>query len=214
MPLRVVIISHSHAPPLVPAADVKYNLRKLPNPPKAIRDRYDGRAKRLREHLRDGVEFQKLLTRAHGEIDAAGQDVVNSRYQISDSRGLLDAQASVPPQLLHRQHFATSADEPGAEFIDSQAECRTIDGSPDHTPVTATGDIAMPLLRVSCFCEMGRHRSVAFAEDLAASVWPDDWIVEVEHRDVNRERTLNSRGRKQKHFRHSSAFSLSNEDSA
>jgi hypothetical protein len=46
-------------------------------------------------------------------------------------------------------------------------------------------------LRVGCFCELGRHRSVAFVEELARRKWPSEWEVEVCHRDVDQSRGKN-----------------------
>lgn len=43
-------------------------------------------------------------------------------------------------------------------------------------------------LRVGVSCEMGRHRSVAFIEELSRRKWPVEWAVEVVHRDVGRQR--------------------------
>jgi hypothetical protein len=40
-------------------------------------------------------------------------------------------------------------------------------------------------LVVSCFCERGKHRSVAFAEELSRHKWPRDWAVQLHHRDVD-----------------------------
>jgi hypothetical protein len=40
-------------------------------------------------------------------------------------------------------------------------------------------------LIVGCFCAIGKHRSVAFVEELARKQWPDDWNVEICHRDVD-----------------------------
>jgi hypothetical protein len=40
-------------------------------------------------------------------------------------------------------------------------------------------------LIVSCFCERGKHRSVAFAEELSRHKWPRDWAVQLHHRDVD-----------------------------
>jgi hypothetical protein len=40
------------------------------------------------------------------------------------------------------------------------------------------------VLRVGCCCARGRHRSVAFVEELARRQWPKDWDVQVEHRDL------------------------------
>jgi hypothetical protein len=44
-----------------------------------------------------------------------------------------------------------------------------------------------PELRISIYCAMGRHRSVAMVESLAQMTWPG-WEVRVVHRDVERKR--------------------------
>jgi hypothetical protein len=44
-------------------------------------------------------------------------------------------------------------------------------------------------LIVSCFCALGKHRSVAFVEELARKQWPDDWNVEIHHRDVDQNKS-------------------------
>jgi RNase adaptor protein for sRNA GlmZ degradation len=46
-------------------------------------------------------------------------------------------------------------------------------------------------LRVGCFCELGRHRSVAFVEELARRKWPSEWEVEINHRDVDQSKNKN-----------------------
>lgn len=51
-------------------------------------------------------------------------------------------------------------------------------------------------LTAACFCEQGRHRSVAFVEELARKEWPDEWDVEIRHRDVE------NHGSKSKSQRH------------
>jgi RNase adaptor protein for sRNA GlmZ degradation len=44
-------------------------------------------------------------------------------------------------------------------------------------------------LIVGCFCALGKHRNVAFVEELARKQWPDDWDVEVRHRDVDQNKS-------------------------
>jgi hypothetical protein len=44
-------------------------------------------------------------------------------------------------------------------------------------------------LIASCFCALGKHRSVAFVEELARKQWPDDWDVEIRHRDVDQNKS-------------------------
>lgn len=53
-------------------------------------------------------------------------------------------------------------------------------------------------LLVGCFCELGRHRSVAFVEELARKGWPSEWEVKIRHRDVDQSKNKNkNQGHKQ-----------------
>lgn len=71
-PLAILLLtSHAHAPPLQPPAHLKYDLRSVENPPKALRDSHTGLSKRLREHLRSHRDFCELLDRAESEIREA-----------------------------------------------------------------------------------------------------------------------------------------------
>lgn len=65
----LVLISHSHRRPLSHPPDLKFDLRKVSNPPKHIRDAYDGRSKRLREHLMHMEDFASLLEAAKSSIE-------------------------------------------------------------------------------------------------------------------------------------------------
>lgn len=65
----LVLTSHSHAPPLLLEPHLKFDLRKTSNPPKHIRDAYDGRSKRLREHMMASDEFCALLDTAQARIE-------------------------------------------------------------------------------------------------------------------------------------------------
>jgi hypothetical protein len=42
---------------------------------------------------------------------------------------------------------------------------------------------------VGCSFELGRHRSVAFVEELARREWPSEWEVQIYHRDVDQARS-------------------------
>jgi hypothetical protein len=68
-PFTLVLISHSHAPPLLPEPHLRFDLRKTSNPPKHIRDAFDGRSKRLREHMMASDEFCALLDTAQARIE-------------------------------------------------------------------------------------------------------------------------------------------------
>jgi len=68
-PFTLAIISYSHAPPLLPAPQLKFDLRKTSNPPKHIRHAYDGRSKRLREHMMANEEFCARLETAQASTE-------------------------------------------------------------------------------------------------------------------------------------------------
>jgi RNase adaptor protein for sRNA GlmZ degradation len=54
----------------------------------------------------------------------------------------------------------------------------TMEGLSSSSPVCST-------LLIGIMCEQGKHRSVAFAEELARKITPDDgWTVSVEHREL------------------------------
>lgn len=54
----------------------------------------------------------------------------------------------------------------------------------EEDDISEIADDDTPQLVVSCFCERGKHRSVAFAEELSRHKWPREWAVELHHRDV------------------------------
>lgn len=64
----LVFVAHAHRPPLTPGPDLKFDLRKISNPPKHIRDAYDGRSKRLRDHMLADGAFVKMLDAAQLEV--------------------------------------------------------------------------------------------------------------------------------------------------
>lgn len=64
----LTLVSHSHSPPLNPAPQLKFDLRKITNPPKLIRDSCDGRSKRLREHMLANDDFVALVETAQASI--------------------------------------------------------------------------------------------------------------------------------------------------
>jgi RNase adaptor protein for sRNA GlmZ degradation len=58
---------------------LKYDIRAVPNPPKAIRDAYTGVDKRLREHMKGHEEFMGGVERAEGEIKVLMGKVLEER---------------------------------------------------------------------------------------------------------------------------------------
>ena len=61
----------------------------------------------------------------------------------------------------------------------------------DHANQPPSGRI----LTVGVSCEMGRHRSVAFVEELSGLKWPQEWAVRVVHRDVDKRRQRKEKGK-------------------
>ncbi|KZP29388.1 hypothetical protein FIBSPDRAFT_851411, partial [Athelia psychrophila] len=58
---------------------------------------------------------------------------------------------------------------------------------------------AQASVAVGVNCAMGRHRSVAFVEELSRRKWPREWTVVASHRDVDRPRGHGKKGRGSKH---------------
>ncbi|WPH00345.1 Hypothetical protein R9X50_00317000 [Acrodontium crateriforme] len=153
-PIHLMIFSHGHAKPLTPPGNLTYNLRKITNPPRHMLQNYDGRARRLRDHMLRDAEFVSMLERARRDVD--------------DYLGHADTKRAAE---VDRESSAARGE--GGEENDGGQQ---IESSDNNEPVT---------LRLACFCAQGKHRSVAFAEELAASNWPKHYVVTLEHRDVD-----------------------------
>jgi hypothetical protein len=54
---QLLLVSHAQSPPLHPAADLKFDVRSLPNPPKNVRGKYNGTSKRVREWQETDQKF-------------------------------------------------------------------------------------------------------------------------------------------------------------
>ncbi|KAM0691394.1 hypothetical protein Q7P36_010165 [Cladosporium allicinum] len=143
----LVLISHSHRRPLSCPPNLKFDLRKVSNPPKHIRNAYDGRSKRLREHMIHMEDFKSLLETAEKSIEEEMLLLVQNR------------------QETHGAALQVSEEK--------------------EEDVSGIADVDTVQLVVSCFCERGKHRSVAFAEELSRHKWPRDWAVQLHHRDVD-----------------------------
>jgi hypothetical protein len=80
-PFTLVLVSHSHSPPLSPTPDLKLDLRKVSNPPKHTRDACDGRSKHLREHLLATDDFCALLETAQMSIEGKMMGFTKNRSE-------------------------------------------------------------------------------------------------------------------------------------
>lgn len=209
--VTLAIWSHSHAPPLQPPADVNFDLRRVPNPPKHIRDHYDGRSKRLREHLLHDATFANLLQSAMEEIlqfvkeHGCEAPSRQTSHQPEQTCFVAEDETVATPATGSSERTASddSKNEDHASQVentdDEEAQAQTVSQSTEYDSIQEEPDSptsAQPreiesdssrLLRinVSCFCERGRHRSVAFAQELGRMAWPRTWEVDVQHRDVD-----------------------------
>ncbi|KAK3378619.1 hypothetical protein B0H63DRAFT_480428 [Podospora didyma] len=167
----LLLVSHARTNPLSPAPDLKYDIRPISNPPKPIRDKYTGVDKRLRGHMLSHGDFLSLLDHAETEIKELMQ-----KMSVSEPGELISAtqtwtspssHVGMPPELL----------DSGYARNGNSDEIDDIEEDDDGNRQT---------LRVSMFCVRGRHRSVAFAEELALRSWPSSWEIRVHHRDLGR----------------------------
>jgi RNase adaptor protein for sRNA GlmZ degradation len=152
---------------------LKFDLRKVSDPPKHIRDAYDGRSKRLREHMMHVEDFTSLLETAEKSIEEEMLLLVQNEPGKSSAviLGCLDG-----PSLQGRLTDHQSCPEKHGATPQVPEVKDDVSENPQGNAVQ---------LVVGCFCERGRHRSVAFAEELSRHKWPREWAVEVHHRDVD-----------------------------
>ncbi|KAF2015931.1 hypothetical protein BU24DRAFT_450561 [Aaosphaeria arxii CBS 175.79] len=175
----LILYSHGRQPPLDPPPDLKYDLRSIPNPPKALRDVSDGRSKRLREHLLSEEKFVARLEQVEADVRKGVAEKVEG---LGEGEG----------EGRRRSHDGET--ESGG--IDVVVE----EGSGEEEGAGDTGDVEEEesrsiVFRVGCNCALGHHRSVAFVTELAARPWPKDWEVQVVHRDLEKKRTGGSRSK-------------------
>ncbi|KAJ9130885.1 hypothetical protein NKR19_g9719 [Coniochaeta hoffmannii] len=184
----LLLISHARTPPLRKVPDLTYDLRAAHNPPKQMRDKFTGVDKRLREHMLGHGDFAALLDRAEGEIKALIRKMTEG-----------DVEGGVPPLREWRpprgrrpwevRNEEREEDE-GKEGLDGEGEGGDVDEEEEEE------EEERPTLRVGMFCVRGRHRSVAFAEELGQREWPREWEVRVVHRDLGRSNRKGSLGGK------------------
>lgn len=180
----LLLVSHSRTNPLRHRPDLKYDLRTVPNAPKQIRDKYSGVNKRLREHMLGHGDFVSLLDRAEAEIRALMRKLEAGQ----------PAQGTLPPGKGKPASRATGTAGRGRtkeedEESDESEEDDDDDDDDDDEEDEEEEELDVegrPSVRVGAFCVRGRHRSVAFVEELALREWPKQWEVRMVHRDVGR----------------------------
>jgi hypothetical protein len=172
----LVLTSHAHSPPLRPAPHLKYDLRTVPNPPKAIRDAYTGVSKRLRDHMLDHDIFVESLERAEAEIRVEAEKVIEV-WTAHNKAERGDSKDDVASDIGVRRTNGRAYNEDDEANEDEDAEGEDEEMVDDR-----------PVLTVGVFCARGQHRSVAFVEELARKSWPKQWDVRVIHRDFGKVR--------------------------
>ncbi|KAL2069854.1 hypothetical protein VTL71DRAFT_14533 [Oculimacula yallundae] len=175
----LILISHGHAPPLKPPPQLKFDVRNLTNPPKHIRDAYNGTSSRLQEWMLSDDRFVERR-----DIIRKGIQVVMMQMFSEREKGVLlksGQTARTESNRAPRDQYAEKVESEDTSE-DGDETSSEVESSTEHTDETVP-----PVLRVGIFCAMGRHRSVAMVEELAKMSWPG-WQVEVQHRDLNKKR--------------------------
>ncbi|KAB5558267.1 hypothetical protein GE09DRAFT_106907 [Coniochaeta sp. 2T2.1] len=198
----LLIISHARVNPLrKPPPDLKFDIRAVHNPPKQIRDKYTGLDKRLREHMLSHGDFVSLLDRAEADI----RSLIKTMTDGDPARGIPPLKEWKPPRRTpswaRRKRGEESEDEArgGGESEDD-------DDSGYEDEVDLGEDVEeRPVIKVGVFCVRGRHRSVAFAEELSGRQWPKEWEVRVVHRDLGKGRKESNGGAGRRFSRRDSA---------
>jgi RNase adaptor protein for sRNA GlmZ degradation len=176
------MITHAHSPPLRPAPPLKYDLRTVPKPPKAIRDAYTGVSKRLKDHMLEHEAFVELLERAEAEIRAKMDDLIEGWGQ--DNEALRNDEGDVAPEEYDNDEG--KSDNGDYNTRNDKAE----DQSEVQGPIAQAieNEPMDVILTVGISCARGQHRSVAFAEELSRKDWPKQWEIRLEHRDLGQKR--------------------------
>ena len=81
---------------------------------------------------------------------------------------------------------AADGDDDGFEDVESdEDDSFTGPGGGGSGDDEGDDDEVRPTLTIGAYCYRGRHRSVAFVEELARRDWPAGWSVRIDHRDIN-----------------------------
>lgn len=195
----LILYSHARRPPLSPAPDLKYDLRGIPNPPKALRDGSDGRSKRLREHLLTEPKFVQKLEAVEIDIRQAmqqkieeGETTTHQKEQEQDTTTLNSLADADPERKDGEDSIVLQSDPRGDNTINTKGK---------RTPTESYEVESAILLHVGCYCALGHHRSVAFVHELAQLPWDKEWTVKVHHRDLFERRSGGTRERQKAKFR-------------
>lgn len=177
--------------PFRPAPQLKVDLRKVPNPPKAIRDAYTGVSKRLRDHMLEHDVFVELLKKAEAEIRATVESMIEPWRADKELTG-----STTREEVISKEDELKNGEEEEEENV-ADVEEEDDNGSTIEDIVNESDRL---VLTMGIFCAQGQHRSVAFAEELSRISWPKEWYLIVNHRDLGKKRggATNQSGRDRK----------------
>ncbi len=170
----LILISHGHAPPLHPRPRLRFDVRSLPNPPKHIRDAYNGTSKRLQEWMGADERFGQRRDEIKREIEGEMRRVTEEH-----EKNVLKIRSEDEEEEIERGYLQEEQEHKTEEEGISSEEENSRPGDMDED--------CSSTLQVGISCAMGRHRSVAMVEELAKMSWPG-WRVEVHHRDLSKMR--------------------------
>jgi RNase adaptor protein for sRNA GlmZ degradation len=90
-----------------------------------------------------------------------------------------------PPRQVRGKHNGTSKMLKEWLFSNEEVRQRFDDVCSDiRMKLSEAAAVGCSVVTVGVNCELGRHRSVAFVEEMGRIKW-DGWDVAIEHRDVN-----------------------------
>ncbi|KAL3460042.1 hypothetical protein BJX64DRAFT_263833 [Aspergillus heterothallicus] len=178
--IRIALFSYGHAngPIIHQPSEARYhktlayNIRHLPNPPRHLRVKSTGLSRRLQKEFLQNDNVEAFLVKVQGELSDAVKE------------GCARILSLFGPDE-HRQR-----DQGPEERSDRLQVDVNLNQSED---VTAGYDADVDLIVTIC-CEEGRHRSVAFVEELARRLaifsdedtLSDNWQLDIRvmHRDI------------------------------
>jgi hypothetical protein len=203
-PYKLQITSHGRTfGPLSPAPSILINLTSLPNPHVQLRKKYLGSSARLRKEFFGDEKARQALERSVVEIEECmrqfeGPKVGNEDSELrreGDDVGDVGLEASQEGQedLINGKGHEVEDDGEGLDEDGVEREEIVLhedeDGEKGNEDEDWEDDSDIKVLRVGVQCEMGRHRSVAMAEELGRRLdGRKRWTVEVEHRDIGNKR--------------------------
>lgn len=203
----LVFYSHARSPPLHPPPDLKYDVRSIPNPPKALRDVSDGRSKRLREHLLSEPRFVEKLKEIERDVtEAMKKKIADWEDRPNEESGVeKGAYSDMDDQKPHAE-TGDKSDNPTPAMQHDEGDEEEVDDTEDSSEDSPDSPDSIPishplLIRVGCNCALGHHRSVAMVQELSQLPWPQEWQVHIVHRDLGRKRAGGVRERQKAQFR-------------